>query len=255
MLQKIFPTLEWYTSKSQQLKTTPRCPIASHDLCPRYYASLCLLSLSGYTTRIADAEIQRLDKKWKDYTSLLSEDEATIFSDDHNQLTGVAKFCPEVTFMVFGIFASGLHEYTDSLHHEHVISQLTQMNVSDDDPRYAWGIIIPWHYTECSEYSVFSDLFIDPKKTPPAKTKTRREGMSKKLRWAVFARDDFTCQYCGRKPPDVILEADHKISVKNGGVTSLENLITSCETCNRGKGAKNHKQNSRKDRSEVEKNC
>src|SRR5438045_6265774 len=29
------------------------------------------------------------------------------------------------------------------------------------------------------------------------------------LRFEVFRRDDFTCQYCGRRAPEVILHADH----------------------------------------------
>jgi 5-methylcytosine-specific restriction endonuclease McrA len=35
--------------------------------------------------------------------------------------------------------------------------------------------------------------------------------ISKKLRFEVFKRDNFTCQYCGRETPEVILEADHVI--------------------------------------------
>jgi len=36
-----------------------------------------------------------------------------------------------------------------------------------------------------------------------------RKAISKKLRFEVYKRDKFTCQYCGRKAPDVILEIDH----------------------------------------------
>ena len=33
--------------------------------------------------------------------------------------------------------------------------------------------------------------------------------MKKSLRFDVFNRDGFTCQYCGKKPPECILEVDH----------------------------------------------
>lgn len=58
-----------------------------------------------------------------------------------------------------------------------------------------------------------------------------------RLRWQIFSRDDFTCQYCGRKAPDVVLEVDHKNPVANGGDWELTNLVTACSACNRGKGA------------------
>src|ERR1017187_4940377 len=63
-----------------------------------------------------------------------------------------------------------------------------------------------------------------------------REPISKKLRFEVFKRDSFTCQYCGRKAPEIILEADHVHPAVEGGKTTLLNLITSCFDCNRGKG-------------------
>lgn len=65
-----------------------------------------------------------------------------------------------------------------------------------------------------------------------------RQTITKKLRFEVFKRDNFTCQYCGRMAPDVILEIDHINPVKNNGDNNILNLITSCRDCNRGKGAK-----------------
>ena len=60
---------------------------------------------------------------------------------------------------------------------------------------------------------------------------------SLKLRFQVFKRDNFTCQYCGRKTPEVILELEHIIPLSKGGTDELDNLTTSCFECNRGKGA------------------
>ena len=66
----------------------------------------------------------------------------------------------------------------------------------------------------------------------------KRKSISKKTRFEVFKRDRFTCQYCGRMSPDVILEVDHIKPVAEGGTNSLMNLITACRDCNRGKGKK-----------------
>ena len=65
-----------------------------------------------------------------------------------------------------------------------------------------------------------------------------RKQLSKKIRFEVFKRDKFTCQYCGRSAPDVVLEVDHMNPVANGGSNDIMNLITSCKDCNRGKGAR-----------------
>lgn len=66
----------------------------------------------------------------------------------------------------------------------------------------------------------------------------RRKAISKTLRFEVFKRDSFTCQYCGQMSPDVILEVDHINPINNDGDNNILNLITSCFDCNRGKGKK-----------------
>ena len=66
----------------------------------------------------------------------------------------------------------------------------------------------------------------------------KRKSISKKLRFEVFKRDNFTCQYCGNMAPDVILEVDHINPVAEKGTNDIMNLITSCFNCNRGKGCK-----------------
>jgi len=63
----------------------------------------------------------------------------------------------------------------------------------------------------------------------------KRKALTKKIRFEVFKRDHFTCQYCGNVPPTVILEVDHINPVSNGGDNNIDNLATSCFDCNRGK--------------------
>ncbi|MEG6521113.1 HNH endonuclease [Desulfotomaculum sp. 1211_IL3151] len=76
----------------------------------------------------------------------------------------------------------------------------------------------------------------------------KRKAISNKVRFEVFKRDSFKCQYCGASAPDVLLQVDHIKPVKEGGTNDLSNLITSCFTCNSGKGAR-----ALSDKSEVEK--
>jgi len=64
-----------------------------------------------------------------------------------------------------------------------------------------------------------------------------RKAISKKLRFDVFKRDGFVCAYCGATPPAVILHVDHINPVAKGGTNDIDNLITSCQPCNIGKGA------------------
>lgn len=71
-----------------------------------------------------------------------------------------------------------------------------------------------------------------------------KKPISKKIRFEVFKRDHFTCQYCGRSAPDAILEVDHLTPVAEGGENDLLNLVTSCRECNRGKGKKKLSDNS-----------
>ena len=66
----------------------------------------------------------------------------------------------------------------------------------------------------------------------------KRKTISKSLRYDVLKRDSFTCQYCGRSAPDVVLQVDHIQPVSKGGQNDISNLITACQDCNLGKGAK-----------------
>lgn len=62
--------------------------------------------------------------------------------------------------------------------------------------------------------------------------------LSKKLRFEIFERDGFCCQYCGKKPPETVLHVDHIVSKKDGGDDDVNNLICSCIDCNLGKSSK-----------------
>lgn len=63
----------------------------------------------------------------------------------------------------------------------------------------------------------------------------KRKAISKRVRFEVFKRDLFTCQYCGSTPPKVVLHVDHIVPVSKGGDNSEGNLVTACDACNLGK--------------------
>ena len=66
----------------------------------------------------------------------------------------------------------------------------------------------------------------------------KRYGLPQGLRFDVFRRDNFTCVYCGGQSPQVVLECDHVTPVSKGGSDTMDNLVTACSDCNRGKSAK-----------------
>ncbi len=52
----------------------------------------------------------------------------------------------------------------------------------------------------------------------------------------VFARDNHTCQYCGRQGHDLTL--DHVVPRHRGGSHTWENLVAACKACNHRKGGR-----------------
>jgi 5-methylcytosine-specific restriction endonuclease McrA len=62
-----------------------------------------------------------------------------------------------------------------------------------------------------------------------------RDAHSRKItRRAIFARDSWTCQYCGSARGS--LTVDHVIPRSKGGHSGWDNIVTSCAPCNRRKG-------------------
>ncbi len=57
-------------------------------------------------------------------------------------------------------------------------------------------------------------------------------------RFNVFSRDNNTCQYCGEKLPRSELNLDHVLPRSQGGLSTWENMVCSCFTCNRVKGGR-----------------
>lgn len=68
-------------------------------------------------------------------------------------------------------------------------------------------------------------------------SKNQRKLMTKELRNKIKARDNYTCQICGKQMFDEVgLHIDHIIPVSQGGKTIESNLQVLCDKCNLRKG-------------------
>lgn len=54
----------------------------------------------------------------------------------------------------------------------------------------------------------------------------------------IFLRDDYLCQYCGRKYGTHRLSLDHVMPKSRGGPTTWENIVCCCLDCNVRKGGR-----------------
>jgi len=58
----------------------------------------------------------------------------------------------------------------------------------------------------------------------------------------LFARDEYSCQYCGRHRRELrgrqFLTRDHVVPVSRGGENTWKNVVTACSTCNHRKGSR-----------------
>lgn len=227
-------SLEWYTQLSARQKLAPRCPFALVERCPKFYESAALLARTGLTAPLAASDSSRLDNKWQGWHSPIPEQAVSVFKAD-DSFRGVSNLCPEIGYEIFGYFSTHFHRYGDEIDIDFAHRRLAREGVPHTDPRWQWASIIPQHYTECRVYSVLATV-VQLEGKPSRKS--RKLPIPRGLRWDVLARDSYTCVYCGRKAPAVVLEVDHVISEADGGLTEMENLVTACEDCNRGKGPK-----------------
>jgi len=69
----------------------------------------------------------------------------------------------------------------------------------------------------------------------PPIPESQKEPIPADIRWAVWERDNFTCQHCGTR---ILLSVDHIIPESQGGTLDLANLQTLCSKCNSRKGTK-----------------
>jgi 5-methylcytosine-specific restriction endonuclease McrA len=91
---------------------------------------------------------------------------------------------------------------------------------------------------EHADWSLHAEHFTLPRPVVirlVAYVKIPRDAHRRKItRRAVFARDRWTCQYCGHERGS--LTVDHVVPRSKGGASSWDNIVTCCTACNRRKG-------------------
>jgi 5-methylcytosine-specific restriction endonuclease McrA len=101
---------------------------------------------------------------------------------------------------------------------------------------------------ERAEWALHAEFFEMPRPTVirlNTYVRVPRDAHSRKItRRAIFARDHWTCQYCGtgRGTGHTGLTVDHVIPRSKGGTSSWDNIVTCCAPCNRRKGDRLPKQ-------------
>jgi hypothetical protein len=65
--------------------------------------------------------------------------------------------------------------------------------------------------------------------------KATRKPVSRRARFEVLKRDNYTCRYC--RSTDNVLTIDHVIPVSLGGTDEPGNLVACCKDCNSGKSS------------------
>jgi hypothetical protein len=156
----IVPDFQWYVTKSRELGQSPRCMYASANRCPRYFASLSLMGLTG-ATKIDEAEEERLAARWErsGIWPHSAEQGTSISQVDSNGITKTsmyANFCPEVMFDRLGHFASFISDYADEIDRDGMRRKLQRDGAPKDDWRWHWAVVSPTHYSECPLYSLLA---------------------------------------------------------------------------------------------------
>lgn len=149
----VYPGIDWYTGISEQKHIQPRCPYANVHRCYRYYASIYLLGEAKITTKMRDKKIHELETFWgKSELSPVLTEQDTGISGPNGKTTGFSNFCPEVSYDVFGLFATSLHKYADEIDLKTAHKQLRE-KAYPKDWRWNWASVSPLHYLECPAYS------------------------------------------------------------------------------------------------------
>ncbi|MGD0231030.1 MAG: hypothetical protein ABSC19_11840 [Syntrophorhabdales bacterium] len=163
-MEYIHPDLGWYEAIGTNKGVVLRCPYATVRRCPRYYQSLSLVGEAGISTKIAKEEDEKLLTYWKTKDIWPTIGEQTTSISGGSVPNCFSNFCPEVSFLIFGFFASEIIRYFDSIDKSRAFAKLEkEENIRDDDWRRRYQHLSPLHYTQCCLYSLLLQPLPDDK--------------------------------------------------------------------------------------------
>ena len=103
------------------------------------------------------------------------------------------------------------------------------------------GRTLGW-FSDWSRRNGVVETIVPPSKPPPKTWKKRwvdpQRYASADQRLALLIRDRWTCRYCRIEVTWDTVNFDHVRPWKFGGPTTMQNLVTSCQSCNKAKGNK-----------------
>lgn len=94
-------------------------------------------------------------------------------------------------------------------------------------------------YSVCHAVDLLNDKngrFYNNRDVWDALCRVERAKVSNKMRFSIYARDNYRCQICHRKFSPDELEIDHIYPVSKGGKSTYDNLQSLCKRCNKLKG-------------------
>jgi hypothetical protein len=155
LMNVVIPNIDWYLKISKERGVLPRCPFASARRCPRYYQSISLLHATGATNIETEID-QSLYQQWEKSPlwPLIVEQETSVDTGGDGSVKMVSKYCPEVSHLRYGLFASHLARYADKIDKDIMYTSLVKRGIQSDDWRWEWASVRPEHYTACPFYSL-----------------------------------------------------------------------------------------------------
>jgi len=228
---------EQYQNKSKKMDLPPRCPLMGN--CERwaqtiffykYFDSYLYKNKSiDFVERLIEGDIIGIDFN-ETCIKVVAEHPEFLRA---NEQVSYRNMCPEVNLFddEYALpFAKGTASISGEFDEYRIKFGKPGLNNYSEK-----------HYSECLEFSQYVFQYLDKKRISKYfnDKKNRRTPISTKLRFEIFTRDKYRCQYCGRTINDGIsLEIDHKIPIAEGGTDNYDNLITACNECNSGKSNK-----------------
>ena len=148
--------LDWYSRVSKEQGVSGRCPYASLSRCPRYFQSAALVKHAGGAALLEEDD-KRFRQKWENSEHWIEPpgSETNVSGGKTNMMP--SRFCPEISYENFGLFAESLMPYLDPADKEFYLSRFeTSSGAVSPNWRFSWADIKPLHYTDCSYYSRLS---------------------------------------------------------------------------------------------------